>query len=124
MTGVGIQKAGKVYYNAMLAKTSTWRYANVRVASLNAAKNLFPGLLHRVQHRQGRLERDLGAGAGGRGDLLHVDQRLLDLCLAGLRLHRAGWLGERDRLDRADVRVRTDGDAFGERPAQRRHRLA
>src|SRR4029078_10108166 len=43
VTGVGIQNAGKIYYNAMLAKTSTWRYANIRVASLNAAKNLFPG---------------------------------------------------------------------------------
>ena len=43
MTGVGIQNAGKVYYNAMLTKTSTWRYANIRVATLNAAKNLTPG---------------------------------------------------------------------------------
>jgi len=44
VTGVGIQTAGRVYYNAMLAKTSTWRYANIRVASLNAAKNLTPGV--------------------------------------------------------------------------------
>jgi len=43
VTGVGIQNAGKIYYNALLAKTSTWRYANIRVASLNAAKNLFTG---------------------------------------------------------------------------------
>jgi Zn-dependent metalloprotease len=43
VAGVGIQTAGRVYYNAMLAKTSSWRYVNVRVASLNAAKNLFPG---------------------------------------------------------------------------------
>ncbi|GIH09148.1 zinc metalloprotease [Rhizocola hellebori] len=41
VTGVGIQDAGRIYYNAMLAKTSTWRYANVRLASLNAAVNLF-----------------------------------------------------------------------------------
>ena len=41
VTGVGIQAAGRIYYNAMLAKTSTWRYANVRLASLNAAVNLF-----------------------------------------------------------------------------------
>jgi Zn-dependent metalloprotease len=41
VTGIGIQNAGRVYYNAMLQKTSTWRYANVRVASLNAAVNLF-----------------------------------------------------------------------------------
>jgi Zn-dependent metalloprotease len=41
VTGIGIQSAGRIYYNAMLAKTSTWRYANVRLASLNAAVNLF-----------------------------------------------------------------------------------
>jgi Zn-dependent metalloprotease len=43
VTGVGIRKAGEIYYNAMLAKTSSWRYANVRVATLNAARNLYPG---------------------------------------------------------------------------------
>jgi hypothetical protein len=41
VTGIGIQAAGQIYYNAMLAKTSTWRYANVRLASLNAAVALF-----------------------------------------------------------------------------------
>jgi hypothetical protein len=41
VTGVGIQAAARIYYNALLAKTSTWRYANVRLASLNAAVNLF-----------------------------------------------------------------------------------
>jgi Zn-dependent metalloprotease len=43
VTGISIRKAGEIYYNALLAKTSTWRYANVRVATLNAAKNLYPG---------------------------------------------------------------------------------
>jgi Zn-dependent metalloprotease len=43
VTGLGIQKAGLIYYNAMLAKTSTWKHANIRVATLNAAKNLYPG---------------------------------------------------------------------------------
>ncbi len=43
VTGVGIQNAGKIYYNAMLAKTSTWKYANIRTATLSAAKNLTPG---------------------------------------------------------------------------------
>jgi len=42
VTGVGIRKAGEIYYNAMQAKTSSWRYANIRTASLNAAKNLYP----------------------------------------------------------------------------------
>jgi Zn-dependent metalloprotease len=43
VTGLGIRKAGEIYYNAMLAKTSTWKHANIRVATLNAAKNLYPG---------------------------------------------------------------------------------
>lgn len=41
VTGIGVQVAGRIYYNAMLAKTSTWKYANVRLASLNAAVNLY-----------------------------------------------------------------------------------
>jgi len=41
--GVGIRDAGRIWYNALLAKTSTWRYANARLASINAAVNLFPG---------------------------------------------------------------------------------
>src|SRR6185503_7184092 len=41
VTGVGVQSAGRIYYNAMLAKTSGWRYTNVRLASVQAAINLF-----------------------------------------------------------------------------------
>jgi Zn-dependent metalloprotease len=41
VTGVGIQSAARIFYGALLSKTSTWRYANVRLASLNAAVNLF-----------------------------------------------------------------------------------
>jgi Zn-dependent metalloprotease len=39
--GVGIQNAGRIWYNALLQKTSGWRYANARLASINAAVNLF-----------------------------------------------------------------------------------
>jgi Zn-dependent metalloprotease len=39
--GVGIQNAGRIYYNAMLAKTSNWNYARARLAAVNAAVNLF-----------------------------------------------------------------------------------
>jgi hypothetical protein len=41
VTGLGIQKAGEIYYNAMQSKTSTWRYVNIRTATLAAAKNLY-----------------------------------------------------------------------------------
>jgi Zn-dependent metalloprotease len=41
VTGIGILKAGQIYYNALLMKTSTWRYSSVRLASLNATVNLF-----------------------------------------------------------------------------------
>ena len=41
VTGLGIRKAGEIYYNAMQSKTSTWRYVNIRTATLAAAKNLY-----------------------------------------------------------------------------------
>lgn len=41
VTGISIRKAGEVYYNALQAKTSTWKYVNIRTATLNAAKNLY-----------------------------------------------------------------------------------
>ncbi|MEU4217232.1 proprotein convertase P-domain-containing protein, partial [Actinoplanes sp. NPDC026623] len=39
--GVGVRKAGEIYYNAMQSKTSTWKYANIRTATLASAKNLY-----------------------------------------------------------------------------------
>ncbi|WP_408663715.1 putative Ig domain-containing protein [Jatrophihabitans sp.] len=43
VTGIGIQTVGKIFYNAMLAKTTGMTYLQYRVATLNAAKNLYPG---------------------------------------------------------------------------------
>ncbi|MBV9822598.1 MAG: M4 family metallopeptidase [Actinobacteria bacterium] len=43
VTGIGIQTVGKIFYNAMLAKTSRMSYAKYRIATLAAAKNLTPG---------------------------------------------------------------------------------
>jgi Thermolysin metallopeptidase, alpha-helical domain/Putative Ig domain len=43
VTGVGVQTALRVFYNAMLSKTSGMTYLRYRTATLNAAKNLFPG---------------------------------------------------------------------------------
>ncbi|MFG1993990.1 M4 family metallopeptidase [Actinoplanes sp. NPDC048988] len=43
VTGVGIQSAIKIMYNAMLLKTSSSSYAKYRVWTLQAAKNLTPG---------------------------------------------------------------------------------
>ena len=41
VTGIGILKAAQIYYNALLAKTTSWRYVNVRRASMNAVVNMF-----------------------------------------------------------------------------------
>jgi len=41
VTGIGVQSAMRIYYGAMLAKTSGWTYARARLTSLNAAVNLF-----------------------------------------------------------------------------------
>ncbi|KRA29613.1 hypothetical protein ASD81_21860 [Nocardioides sp. Root614] len=43
LTGIGIQKAGKIFYNAMLMKTSSSNYLKYRTWTLTAAKNLYPG---------------------------------------------------------------------------------
>lgn len=42
VSGIGIQNAGKVFYNAMLLKTSGMTYKRYRTATLTAAKNLDP----------------------------------------------------------------------------------
>ncbi|MFF0870227.1 M4 family metallopeptidase, partial [Nonomuraea sp. NPDC003560] len=41
VTGVSIQKAGKIYMGALNRKTSSWRYANIRSASVAAAIELY-----------------------------------------------------------------------------------
>ena len=63
VTGVGIQNAGKIFYNGLLLKTSTWTHGKARVATLTAAKNLYGTTdCTDVQHGQGGLGRDLGPG--------------------------------------------------------------
>ncbi|GAB3485309.1 M4 family metallopeptidase [Amycolatopsis cihanbeyliensis] len=42
ITGIGIQKAGKIFYNGLLRKTSSWDHRQARVATLESAKTLFP----------------------------------------------------------------------------------
>lgn len=43
VTGIGIQKAGLIFYNAMLMKTTSSSYLKYRTWTLTAAKNLYPG---------------------------------------------------------------------------------
>lgn len=43
ITGLGIQKAGRIFYNAMLMKTTASGYKTYRTWTLTAAKNLYPG---------------------------------------------------------------------------------
>ncbi|HET7477341.1 MAG TPA: M4 family metallopeptidase [Dermatophilaceae bacterium] len=40
---LGIQTAGRIFYSAMLTKTANMSYLKYRTATLEAAKNLFPG---------------------------------------------------------------------------------
>jgi len=44
VTGIGIRTAGQIFYNAMLTKTAGMTYLRYRTATLNAAKNLTPGV--------------------------------------------------------------------------------
>ncbi|WP_340538954.1 M4 family metallopeptidase [Nocardioides sp. GXZ039] len=41
LTGIGLQEAGRVFYNGLLLKTSSWNHAKARVATLTAARNLY-----------------------------------------------------------------------------------
>jgi Zn-dependent metalloprotease len=41
VTGLGLQEAGKVFYNGLLLKTSSWTHADARVATLTAAETLY-----------------------------------------------------------------------------------
>ncbi|MGV9599808.1 M28 family peptidase [Streptosporangium sandarakinum] len=41
VTGIGLQKAGKIFMGALMRKTSTWKYTNARLASLSAAVELY-----------------------------------------------------------------------------------
>ncbi|MDR8411402.1 M4 family metallopeptidase [Nonomuraea sp. 3-1Str] len=41
VTGIGIEKAGKIFMGALNRKTSSWRYATVRSAAVAAAVELF-----------------------------------------------------------------------------------
>jgi len=41
VSGVGLVAAGRIFYEALLLKTSTWTHAKARVATLTAAKNLY-----------------------------------------------------------------------------------
>ena len=43
IAGIGLQAAARIWYNALLTKTSSWLYGNARSATLTAAKNLYPG---------------------------------------------------------------------------------
>lgn len=42
VTGIGVQKAAQVFYNGLLRKTTTWTHGRVRLATLQAARALFP----------------------------------------------------------------------------------
>jgi len=42
VTGIGIRAAGQIYYNGLLRKTSGWNYRAARLATVQAARALFP----------------------------------------------------------------------------------
>ncbi|TDB73645.1 peptidase M4 [Actinomadura sp. KC216] len=43
VTGIGIQKAGKVFMEGLNRKVTAWSHARARLETVNAAKQLFPG---------------------------------------------------------------------------------
>ena len=69
VTGIGIQKAGKIFYNAMLMKTSAIVVPEVPHLDPDRGQEPLPRQLRRVQRGQGRLGRRQRPGADGRPDL-------------------------------------------------------
>ncbi|MGK5557698.1 M4 family metallopeptidase [Actinomadura kijaniata] len=43
VTGIGIEKAGKIFMGGLLRKVTAWSHARARVETVNAAIQLFPG---------------------------------------------------------------------------------
>ncbi|MEU8037513.1 M4 family metallopeptidase [Streptosporangium sp. NPDC049078] len=43
LTGIGIQKAGRIFQAGLNTKTSPWTHAKARLATVAAAKSLYPG---------------------------------------------------------------------------------
>lgn len=41
VTGIGVVQAGQVFYNALLMKTTSWRYVDARQASMTAVVSMF-----------------------------------------------------------------------------------
>ena len=69
VTGIGIQKASKILYNAMLMKTSGVVVPEVPHLDADRRQEPVPRQLHRVQHGQGRVGRRQRPGPGRRPDL-------------------------------------------------------
>ena len=69
ITGLGIQTAMKIMYNAMLMKTTGSSLPEVPHLDAAGRQEPVPEQLHRVQHGQGRVERGQRAGPGRRPDL-------------------------------------------------------
>ena len=42
VTGIGVQAAGRIFYNGLLRKTSSWNHRAARLATLQATRALFP----------------------------------------------------------------------------------
>ncbi|MEV7008944.1 M4 family metallopeptidase [Streptosporangium sp. NPDC051022] len=43
LTGIGIRKAGEIFYNGIQLKTAPWNYAKARLSTVQAALTLYPG---------------------------------------------------------------------------------
>ncbi|MBB4919465.1 M4 family metallopeptidase [Streptosporangium saharense] len=43
LTGIGVRKAGKIFYQGVQLKTAPWNYAKARAATVQAALTLYPG---------------------------------------------------------------------------------
>jgi Zn-dependent metalloprotease len=64
LKGIGIGKARDIVFNSLLAKTADWQMGQMRLATLNVARNLYPNCVEFIAVRAAWDAVDVGVQAG------------------------------------------------------------
>lgn len=117
MTGIGIQKAGKIFMGALMRKTSNWRYVNARSASLAAS---VVAVIATRAFDKNRMDATLAAEVAtwmNRSQTLEAQLREIDPEYRVLNGATAGAVSElEDRIAAVDAEISQPlGNAAGER---------
>ena len=114
ITGLGIQKAITIMYNAMLMKTSSVVVPEVPHLDPHGGEEPLPELVHRVQRREGGVDGGQRAGAVIRPDLLHEHRQHRHRHQPGQPVRHRGY-GEEPAGQRQRLGLGPDADLLGDR---------